>query len=176
MNVEEMLRGWLVSLTLLHRGHWQAARFYEGRNLLLGMAAAVTAAVAGTTVFATLGDSPNLAVRIGIGCFGVIAAILSGLQTFLRSSQLAELHKSAAVKYGGLRREVEQEIAFGAANPAAPEHFSEFRSRWDAVDSEAPPVPSGIYQRTVRNFARRAGGREGANGAHEERGGPGADA
>ena len=144
MDINEMLRSWLASLTILHRAHWQAARHYEGRNLWLGMMATVCAAVSGTTVFATLESLPSVGVRIAIGAFGVLAAVLSSLQTFFRSAELTERHKAAAIKYSALRRDLEQDLALGTGNATAPAVFDEFRSRWDALDSEEPAVPNGI--------------------------------
>ena len=148
-----LLRDWHLSLVILHRGHWSAARHYESRNFWLGLLAAVSAAIAGTTAFATLSESPSTAVRTAIGFFSVLAAVLSALQTYFRSSELAERHKGAAVKYGFLRRELEQRIESdeGAMSDAK---LDDFRVRWDGIDSESPPIPAKIYGRAVGSAKR----------------------
>jgi hypothetical protein len=142
-----------MSLVILHRGHWSAARHYEARNFWLGLLAAVSAAIAGTTAFATLSESPSTAVRTAIGFFSVLAAVLSALQTYFRSSELAERHKGAAAKYGFLRRELEQRMEAGEAslNEA---RLDDFRARWDSVDTEAPPIPAKLYRRAVGSAKR----------------------
>jgi hypothetical protein len=148
-----LLRDWHLSLVILHRGHWSAARHYESRNFWLGLLAAVSAAIAGTAVFATLSESPSTAVRTAIGGFSILAAVLSALQTYFRSSELAERHKGAAVKYGFLRRELEQRIQSdeGASSEAK---LDDFRGRWDAIDGESPPIPAKLYAKAVGSAKR----------------------
>lgn len=148
-----LLRDWHLSLVILHRGHWSAARHYEARNFWLGLLAAVSAAIAGTTVFATLSDSPSTGVRTAIGLFSILAAVLSALQTYFRSSELAERHKGAAVKYGFLRRELEQRMESDEPLPSEAK-LDDFRARWDAIDGESPPIPAKIYARAVGSAKR----------------------
>jgi hypothetical protein len=118
---------------------------------LLGIPAVVLSTTAGTTIFATLESVPDLRIRITVGLLSVAAAVLVSLQTFLRYAERAERHKSAAVRYGILRREAEEALAHcSAGEPCPREFFEKVRQRWDAVDQESPTVPPSIYKRTER--------------------------
>lgn len=148
-NILTLLEEWLQSLKSLHRGHWDAARAYEQRNFLLGLLATIFAAISGATAFATLAESPSVTVRFFIGLFSLAAATIASLQTYFRSSEQAERHKAAGVKYGALRREIEKELIFVQADDAEKQHkkVESFRTRWNAIDEESPAVPANLYKR-----------------------------
>ena len=151
---DECVKRWLCSLTILHRGHWDAARHFERVDLALGVATALTATISGTTAFAQLGEragqqGASLWSQVLVGVFGILAAALAALQTFFRSSELAARHKQAAVKFGQLRRELEETRALGLPTECekCAQVLTAFRQRWNAVDDESPPVPHRIYQK-----------------------------
>ncbi len=153
----EVLKAWRRSLMILHRAHWEAAGYFEDRNFWIGLTAAAMSAIAGTTVFATLEqDSPSVIVRVAIGVFSVIATMLAAIQAFLRSAASAERHKAAGIKFGQLRRELDQALIVGLPADAAAREtaLNDFRKRWDEVESNVPPVPSAIFKRVSRNVAR----------------------
>ena len=153
----EVLEEWRRSLIILHRAHWEAAGQFEDRNFWLGLTAAGMSAIAGTTVFATLEqDSPSVFVRVAVGVFSVIATLLAAIQAFLRSSAIAERHKAAGVKFGQLRRELDQTRLVGLPTDAAAREaaLKDFRKRWDEAESNVPPVPSAIFKHVSRNVAR----------------------
>lgn len=153
----EILEEWERSLVILHRAHWEAAGHFEDRNFWVGLAAAAMSAIAGTTAFATLEQSaPSVLVRAAIGVFSIIATLLGAIQAFLKSSAIAEGHKAAGVKFGQLRRELEQTRLIGLPADAAAKEtmLTEFRQRWDEAESNVPPVPSAIFKHVSRNVAR----------------------
>ncbi|NTU43259.1 MAG: SLATT domain-containing protein [Nitrospirales bacterium] len=137
------LKDWLRSLQILHQGHWDAARFYGRLNLGLGVATTVTAAISGTTAFTNLAEQPL------VGLFGVLAAGLAALQTSIRPSELSAQHKHAAVKYGQMRRHLEEHLDLGLPTEHTPREklLREFREEWNAVDDESLPVPQRIYKK-----------------------------
>ncbi len=140
------LQQWHQGLRISHTAHFKAAERYERRNLLLGIPVVVLSAVAGTAVFASLDSSPGQWETIAVGLVSVTAAVLASLQTFLRYPELAEKHKAAAVKYGAVRREVEQALASSTMEQPYPTAFLDaIRARWDALDEEAPIVGAAIY-------------------------------
>lgn len=155
----KVLDDWHRSLIILHRAHWEAASYFEDRNFWLGLAAAVASAVAGTTVFATLEGSPSVLVRSAVGAFSIVAAMLSAIQAFLRSSEVAARHKAAGVKFGQLRREIEQAQLVGLPTETSEKEaaLKDFRARWDETESSVAPVPSAIFKRVSRNVAKYEG-------------------
>lgn len=155
----KILDDWHRSLVILHRAHWEAASYFEDRNFWLGLAAAAVSAVAGTTLFATLEGSPSVLVRGGVGAFSLLAAMLSAVQAFLRSSDVAARHKVAGVKFGQLRREIEQKRLVGlpSGGPEKEAALMDFRGRWDEAEASVAPVPGAIFRRVSRNVAKYAG-------------------
>ena len=147
MDQSTLLQQWRNGLTILHRAHFESARHCERRNLMLGIPIVILTTIAGTTVFATLESRPELWVKIGIGLLSVIAAVLASLQTFLRYSELSEKHKAAAVRYGALRREVEEVIVHCTDSSPCPREFLQnLRSRWDSLDQDSPTVRQKVYR------------------------------
>jgi hypothetical protein len=121
----------------------------------LGIPVVIVTTVVGTTVFSSLGQEPHVAVVIITGLLSVAAAILSSLQTFLSYSANAERHKAAAVKYGMLRRELEQFLDDTDQSPQVLREFSQnFRTRWDQVDQESPPAPEKIHDVALEQLRR----------------------
>ena len=150
---------WRRSLTILNRGHWDAARYYEKVNLGLGMATAITAAISGTTAFTQIQDQANqnehyVWLQIAIGIFAITAASLSAIQAFVRPSEQAARHKQAGQKFGKLRREIELHLNLGLPSEHKEREtlLTEFRERWDAVDEESLPVPKKIYDKVEKEY------------------------
>lgn len=153
------IKKWLRSLTILHRGHWDSARYYEKINFGLGIATSVAAAISGTSAFAQLQQKAdqgglNISLQITIGIFALLAAALGALQTTIRPSELAARHKQAALKFGKLRREIELHLNLGL--PKDPNErgklLTDFRLRWDTVDEESLPLPKRIYDNVESKY------------------------
>lgn len=110
-----------------------------GRRLGLAVIAITTAT--GTSAFLSLvatAVSPQL--RIVIGMTSISAAVLASLQTFLRYSERAELHRRAGAQYGAVRRRLE---ALHAGNPCMPDtrDIDIVRDELDHIAQNAPHLP-----------------------------------
>src|SRR2546428_6350802 len=82
-NTEELLRGWLLHTHKARDRHDEAARVYDRLRYLVGGPTIVLSAVVGTSVFASVAQSPGPTVAIAVGVFSVTATVLAALQTFL---------------------------------------------------------------------------------------------
>lgn len=154
----EHIKDWDRILTILNRGHWDAARNYEGKDFLLGSATFVTGFISGSAAFTQLseyakGSPGSLWIQILVGAFALIAGLLGAAQTHFRFSTLAELHKKAGQKFGMLRREFDeiQEIGFPDLNQEE-KGLAAFRKNWDKVEAEFPPVPERQMRRVTKEF------------------------
>ena len=149
----EYLKDWLFSITVLHRSHWNASRRYGQVNLWLGVSTSVCAAISGTSAFSSL---TGTGASIVTGTLGLIAAILAAVQTSLHASESSAEHKRAAIRFGKLRRELEEQLAVGVPEDvdARTAWLASFRERWDAVDDESPAVPSRFFDQAMRALAR----------------------
>ena len=65
-------------------------------------------AVVATSIFGLLSKKDKIVwLVIATGAISVLASILSALQTFLKFSETAQEHHSAAVAYEGMRRRLD---------------------------------------------------------------------
>jgi hypothetical protein len=61
---------------------------------------------------------------------------------------MAEKHKTVAMKYGILRRELDEIILMPQKGKSLkPEFITDFRKRWDTIDEESPSIPEKIRER-----------------------------
>ena len=148
---DRYVQDWLVSLKILHRGHWDASRWYDQINLWIGVGAALCAAVSGASAFGMLSGNGSSFLAGGLG---LVAAILAALQTSLRASESAARHKQAGIRFGQLRRELEEYLSIGWPHAAGEREtlLTSFRERWANVDDEFPPMPKKFFDRAKRSL------------------------
>ena len=149
-KTREMLDGWHKGLRTLSRANFSMASRYGWWNALVGACVVVFSGAAGSTVLANLGKSdPELQLKIGL--VSIVATILASLQTFFKFSELSNRHKAAAVKYGGLRTEVQVLLASDLPKVAdLDQKIESIRTRWQSIDQEAPTAPN--YDRMERQL------------------------
>src|SRR2546423_8956710 len=145
MKPEELIDQWRLGFRIGHRAHYEAAKYYQRLHLSIGIPTVIISALLGTTVFANLQYSNVAWVGIMLAVLSVTMIVLSSLQAFLRYSERSERHRTAAVQYGELRRELEQLIVFSAKNPINEATIEDLRKKWDSVDRQAPTIPTAIY-------------------------------
>jgi hypothetical protein len=121
-------------------------------------AVAMTAfsAVAGTSMFMALQQSPSRALQLTVGILAIAAAILVSLQTFLDLGARAERHRTAGVRYKAVIRKIEQlgigTIKSGLNDPV----FTAIRQRLDALEEDMPVVPPRIYEQVEARYREPA--------------------
>jgi hypothetical protein len=154
MNNTELVEKWHNGVRLLQVAHNMAASHYCRINRLLGIPVVVLSAIVVTSIFASLQSEVHIVMKVVVGMLSVCAAVLSGLQTFLRHAELAEKHRIAAGKFGELRREIQQVAAFP---PKEEEKFAEFcesfRARWDEAEKESPTLQQKLHDAARSSLA-----------------------
>jgi hypothetical protein len=155
-----LLRRWQFAIRLTHKAHIKASAAAERLNRAIGIPVVILSTITGTTIFASIDNSPSMTAKITVGLLSVTAAVLASLQTWLNYSGRAERHRSAALQYGSLRRIVEELLAtFSDDHPCPSERLREIRECWDGIDSSAPALPQKIYM-SVEADVRSKGKRE----------------
>ena len=150
---DELLADWFRRIREAQFAHYQSAKPLVRANYLLGVPVVALSALVGTSIFATLQEQADVGIRIAVGIVSVLAAFLSGLQTFLRFSEGAEKHRGVATRYGALRREIEM---IQATNMTAdPKKLDEVRERFDSISMEAPEISDATWKRTEAILKKR---------------------
>lgn len=127
--------------------HYAMADWLTARGKRLGLALIAVTAITGTSAFLSLvatGASP--ALRVAIGVTSMSAAVLASLQTFLRYSERAELHRRTGAQYGAVRRRLE---AIHAADPWHGDlrDITLARDELDHIAQSAPQLPRRFFAR-----------------------------
>lgn len=142
-----MVGQWLNGLRIQHIAQSRAAARCQRRSRILGTTVVVLTTLVGTSIFATLEQTPATGWRVLAGLLSAVAAVFAALQTFLRYGELAELHKIAAQRYGRLRRELEQYATRAPHDQSdIDEYLTTVRERWDELDETSPATPGEVYR------------------------------
>jgi hypothetical protein len=140
----DLLLIWLKRIRENQHAHYRAEVLYDKLHFLIGIPAAALATIVGTSVFATLNSAVGIEFKILTGCVSLAAAVLSGIQTFLRFSDRAERHRRSGKQYASIRRQIEHCLCAG--NSIGAEEVKAIRARYDAVAAQAPYIPNQVWR------------------------------
>jgi hypothetical protein len=122
--------------------HTVAHHRYERLNFLVGIPVVVLSAITGTTVFASLGKSIDIAVAVAVGLISLLSSVLAALQTFLRFAEKSEQHRMSAARYRIAAREIEHVLAMSPTGRGdAFSLMEEWRKEFAALAANSPAVP-----------------------------------
>jgi hypothetical protein len=108
-ELEQLLSAWHRRMEACQHAYYLEAERYKRWHLWLGVPAVVLSTVVGTAVFATLeNQSVGISARVIVALVSIAAAVLAGLQTFLRLSDAAVAHGHAGDWYAAIKRDIEQ--------------------------------------------------------------------
>jgi len=130
------------------KGHYNAAESQNKLHLTLGLPAAICAAIAGGTA---LGEHEALTSSLAF-----LTAILAGAMTFLKPSEKAAQHKSAASRYhslrNNLRRFYEIDIATNDNFELLKDKLDKFAETLNELNEVCPPIPRPAYEKTKKDI------------------------
>ena len=126
----------------------------------------------GTSVFASLAkEAPSTSIRIIVGSLSILAAVLAGLQTFMKFAERSEKHRSTAARYGIVRRQLEQVYAAPPEGGNWPDDLLDnLRTQLDNLGSEAPEVPLVTFKRVQKELGEMDSANNGLRGRSERAG------
>jgi conflict system pore-forming effector with SLATT domain len=157
MTSRELLQQWLNGIHIAQVAHLRCAARYQANHRRLGVPVIFLTTVVGTSIFATLESAENQIILITAGIVSALAAILSGLQTFLNYSELAARHAEAGKRFGKLRKRVEELLVTPCSNEDLAAHVATIRTEWDQLEDEAPTVPQAHHDRATRRVLGQHG-------------------
>lgn len=147
-KVRQTLEGWSSRARREADAHRRACRRLERLNYQIGIPTVIISSVVATAVFASLNESVSLAIKFAVGFISVTAAILSGVQTFVRPSVRAEQHRAAQVGLERIVRDIETLLVLeDGAEPADLSGSVDALSERLAEAQKLAPMPA------VRDYA-----------------------
>jgi hypothetical protein len=146
---DDLLLKWLQRARESQAAHYAMADRLARRGQWLGVPVIVITATVGTSIFVSIAaDVVSAQAKVAVGCLSVVAAVLSGLQTFFKFPERAERHRVFGARYGSVRRELESLVAEGTAS-REPHCLGLLREKLDRLAEEAPHVPTRVFFATV---------------------------
>lgn len=150
-QVAELLENWHKRVYAAQSAHYAAADAFRLLNYLVGVPAVVFSSIVGTAIFAGLEhDSPRTLV---IAFASILAAVLAGLQTFLRFPERASRHATAADWYSAIRRDIEQILHLPVESRGkAKDSLDRVRKEINRVGQDAPELNVRLWKREAKRF------------------------
>lgn len=153
MQPNELIAQWRFRVHRMQLAHYESARKFDQRHLWLGLPAIALSTIVGTSVFASLSQQTLPFVQIIIGMLSVLAAVLTGLQTFLKYSELSEKHRIAGARFANLKHRIE---LLASLPPASKEELEkrlvELEKLWSSLREESPTLPTSIWEGIERTL------------------------
>ncbi len=139
------------------QAHYQAAELYAQRYVRLGAPVTILTSIVATSVFASLAQNgKNTIIVIATGTLSIVAAVLSGLQTFLRYADVAAGHRNAGAAYESARRQLDifaLEFRASTDRAGAIKDLARIAGNLDSMTATEPTVPEKIYRAVKWNAA-----------------------
>jgi len=167
MSQAELIKQWHFRNHRVQLAHYESARRYQRLHIMLGLPAVILSTFVGTAVFATLSKETELQVPLPggamslsatqlhllLGLLSVAAALLTGLQTFLKFSELAEKHRLAGSRFANLKHRIEMLATFPEATPVeVRDTLTAIETSWAKLREESPTLPASIWRRFERTM------------------------
>lgn len=153
-DVVHLLEDWHKRCYAAQSAHYASSDLCRLLNYVIGVPAVVFASVVGTAIFAGLEkDTPKALL---VASASILAAVLAGLQTFLRFSERAAQHATAADWYSAIRRDIEQTLHLPVeVRGKAKECLDQVRKDMNRVAQDAPELSVRAWKREAKRFGVR---------------------
>jgi hypothetical protein len=150
-QVTQLLEDWHRRCYAAQSAHYALADRFRLLNYIVGVPAVIFASIVGTAIFAGLEhNSPQTLV---VATASILAAILAGLQTFLRFSERAAQHATAADWYSAIRRDIEQTLHLPVGfRGRAKDCIDRVRKEMNRVAQDAPELSVRSWRREAKRF------------------------
>ena len=139
-----LLHKWRTSVAKIQGGHYKSSKFKQSRHLVLGYGPIlISSAISVVSITSLVILELTTPTKIIAGVLGALSAALSGIQTFRKFGDEAELHRQAGVAFGALLRRMDETIAMPPDDLEA--RMDEIRLLWDSIQKSAPMIPDRFF-------------------------------
>jgi len=144
------------TVAVISRAHYIAWERATNRQRWLGVPVVMITAAVGSSIFATINNSPSLKWKIIAGIISLVASVLAALQTSFKYSEIADSHKSAGGSYASMRRRLD--LFFLKFPPestdraAAVDEINEVIKDLNDLAKRTPSIPDNLYYAAVNQL------------------------
>ena len=151
VQIEQLLEDWHKRVYAAQSAHYASADWFRLFNYVVGVPAVVFASIVGTAIFAGLEKDSRRALLVGSA--SILAAVLAGLQTFLRFPERASRHATAADWYSAIRRDIEQSLHLPVESRGkAKDCLDRVRKEINRAGQDAPELNVRLWKREAKRF------------------------
>jgi hypothetical protein len=150
-TVEQLLQDWHKRVYAAQSAHYASADRFRALNYVLGVPAIIFSSIVGTAIFAGLEKSSPKATLVA--SVSILAAVLAGLQTFLRFPERAADHAKAGDWFSAIRRDIEEIMHLPThCRGKAKECLDNLRKEMNRASQDAPELNSRFWKREAHRF------------------------
>jgi hypothetical protein len=151
---KKMILDWMRKIHTLEYAHRFESVDWQRTNYWLGVPALIIAAiVAALASMCEIKDEIYTKMLLAVG--SICVAILTGLQTFLKPSELAQKHRAASATYENLRHKIEYLLQFRPNAYNLDAELEKIRTEWMQIDSLNSSMKNFNKAKTkVKEFAK----------------------
>ena len=156
-----LLAGWHSRFRKSEKAHYGSATTCRWWNYGLGIPLVIMTVFVASETFAQLeaiaGGVESLpeADAVFVIAIVIVTPVLAALQTFLRFPERAEKHRSAAVRFGGLKGEVEELVTLTPSDAKLTETIRDMRERDTQIRLDAPSAGTLSLIWAARSVSKR---------------------
>jgi hypothetical protein len=148
-SFEQIISDWEKQIGNHISAHLIASDQNHNYHYWVGLPATVLATIAGSTL---LTATTTEWLRVIIGIITLVSAALMAIQTFYSFSKRAEMHRTAAMQFKQVNREL---LMYQQFPPKSKEEqkriIDEINNRISEIEKSAPIVSVSIYRRLMRD-------------------------
>ncbi len=149
-DINELTMRWIKRARESQFTHYQAGDRLVGRHRWIGVPAIVVSAIISLSIFGTL-------EKMGGGewlkyfaiVFALLAAVLSGLQTFMKYAERGEAHRAVAANYGAIRRRLE---LLYATRPIDAKELKKIEAELAILGNKASVIPKKDFEKMLKDM------------------------
>ena len=133
---KKLILDWTRKIHTLEYAHRYESLSKDGLNLWLGVPSIIIASLIGAMSSLSLPECPGLkSFLVFVASLGACAvAVMAGLQTFLKPSELAEKHRFCSTIYEDFRHRLELLLLFDNSDSAQlTEKLNQLKAEWDRL-------------------------------------------
>jgi len=153
-ELEQLLSTWHRRMDACQHAYYLEAERYKRWHFWLGVPAVILSTVVGTAVFATLeNQAVGIMPRVIVALVSIAAAVLAGLQTFLRLSEMAAAHAQAGDWYAAIKRDIEQLRALRREERGSAKACTDtLRKEMNKAGQKSPELRESLWMDIARRY------------------------
>ncbi len=153
---EKILKQWGEASACYRYMHHRAYILYKNMSMRFTLPVIILSTITGTANFAQTSFPENMRSTVPsiIGGMNLIAGLIATIMQFLKINELMENHRTSALAYGLLSRNIRLIMALppGERNKDGLAFVDECKSEYDRLIEQSPAVPSSILKKFEMDY------------------------